>query len=70
LPAFANDAVAVLSGALEAIEQDRQTQAEYTENLLPLVYGNVKPSFAESYGSFESIAKQLLASLPSSGRGG
>jgi predicted nucleotidyltransferase component of viral defense system len=65
-PAFADNATAVLSGALEATERDHQTQAEYTENLLLLVYGNVKPPFAESFASFESIAKRLLASLPGS----
>lgn len=69
-PAFAENAPAVLSGALDAIKCDRQTQSEYTENLLPLVYGNVKMSFAESFASFESIARVLLASLPTSGEKG
>ena len=62
-PDFAAAALPVLSGALRQAGADTNIQAEYTKNLLPLIYGNVTPDFAEAFEDFEGIALALLASL-------
>lgn len=62
-PDFAADALPVLTGALRQAHADTKIQTEYTANLLPLVYGNVRPGFAEAFKSFEMTATGLLAHL-------
>ena len=42
---------------------DSQTREEYERNLLPLVYGRIKPSFDEAWSTFRSVANELLAAL-------
>ncbi|WP_420226220.1 nucleotidyl transferase AbiEii/AbiGii toxin family protein [Pigmentiphaga litoralis] len=59
-PEFASDPVAVLTRALDQVGKDMQTRAEYERNLLPLVYGKVKPSFGEAFASFDTVARTLL----------
>lgn len=59
-PDFAAVPVAVLARALTQVRADAQTRAEYELNLLPLVYGNFKPHFDESFASFERVARRLL----------
>lgn len=60
-PEFSDDPFAVLRRSLAQVKADRQTRAEYEQNLLPLVYGNVKPHFDEAFASFEQVARALLA---------
>jgi predicted nucleotidyltransferase component of viral defense system len=62
-PDFAAAALPVLSGALRQAGAHTNIQAEYTTNLLPLIYGSVTPEFAEAFASFEGVALALLASL-------
>lgn len=62
-PDFAAAALAVLSGALRQASADTTIQAEYTKNLIPLIYGNDAPEFAEAFDSFNAVAMSLLATL-------
>lgn len=62
-PDFAATPLPVLSGALAQVVADTQIRGEYTRNLLPLVYGNVRPGFDEAFGRFEGVANALLTSL-------
>lgn len=62
-PDFAAAALAVLSGALRQASADTTIQAEYTKNLIPLIYGNETPEFAEAFDSFNAVAMSLLATL-------
>ena len=60
-PDFAAAALPVLSGALRQAGASTKIQAEYTQNLLPLIYGRGTPGFAEAFAGFEAVA--LLATL-------
>jgi hypothetical protein len=62
-PDFAAAALPVLSGALRQASADTTIQAEYTKNLIPLIYGNEAPAFAEAFGSFNAVAMSLLSTL-------
>ena len=62
-PDFAAAALPVLSGALRQAGASTKIQAEYTQNLLPLIYGNFTPDFAEAFEGFERVALALLATL-------
>lgn len=62
-PDFASAALPVLSGALRQANADTRIRAEYTANLLPLIYGNEAPEFAEAFESFDVVAAALLATL-------
>ena len=62
-PDFAVAALPVLSGALRQACANPKIQAEYTGNLLPLIYGRLKPDFAEAFAGFEAVALALLATL-------
>ena len=62
-PDFAAAALPVLSGALRQAGASTKIQAEYTQNLLPLIYGRVTPDFAEAFAGFEAVALALLATL-------
>lgn len=62
-PDFAAAAHAVLSGALRQASADTTIQAEYTNNLIPLIYGNAAPAFADAFDSFNTVAVPLLATL-------
>ena len=46
--------------ALVRASVDQQTQAEYEQNLLPLVYGSFKPRFDDAFASFDKVAHTLL----------
>lgn len=71
-PDFAATALAVLSGAVRQASTDTTIQAEYTRNLIPLIYGNEAPEFADAFASFNAVAVPLLATLqnqrPNDGR--
>lgn len=62
-PDFAAAALPVLSGALRQASADTTIQAEYTKNLVPLIYGNEAPEFARAFDSFNAVAVSLLATL-------
>lgn len=62
-PEFKENAKSVLSDALSKIEHDAQSQLEYNNNLLPLIYGDVRPQFSECFTSFKFVAESLLESL-------
>jgi predicted nucleotidyltransferase component of viral defense system len=62
-PDFAAAALPVLSSALRQAGASTRIQAEYTQNLLPLIYGRVTPDFAEAFAGFEAVALALLATL-------
>ena len=62
-PDFATAPLAVLSGALRQAGANTKIQAQYTENLLPLIYGRFTPDFAEAFEGFEAVALALLATL-------
>lgn len=65
-PDFASAALPVLSGALKQASGDAQIQVEYSKNLIPLIYGNEAPEFAEAFESFEAVAGSLLMALQES----
>ena len=49
-----------MTRALAQIGADEQSRAEYEQNLLPLVYGNLKPHFDEAFASFEKVASTFI----------
>lgn len=57
---FAKDPLGVLERTLSQVSSDEQTQTEYEQNLLPLVYGSFKPQFDEAFASFEKVARTFL----------
>ena len=63
-PDFAAAPRQVLSGALRQARADAKIQAEFTGNLLPLVYGGDTPAFAQAFGDFNAVAEALLEVLP------
>lgn len=60
---FAADAHPVLSGALRQVRTDTTIQSEYTQNLIPLIYGNETSEYAKAFFSFNAVAVSLLATL-------
>lgn len=62
-PDFAAAACAVLSGALRQARSDARIQAEFSGNLLPLIYGDEVPTFEQAFGDFETVAGVLLGTL-------
>jgi len=50
--------------ALATAEADRQTIDEYATKLLPLIYGDARPEFAEAFGVFKTVAEKLIATVP------
>jgi ribosomal 50S subunit-associated protein YjgA (DUF615 family) len=63
-PDFATAPRQVLGGALRQARADAKIQAEFTGNLLPLVYGGDTPAFAQAFGDFNAVAEALLEVLP------
>ena len=63
-PDFAAAPRQVLSGALRQARADAKIQAEFTGNLLPLVYGGGTPAFAQAFGDFNAVTEALLEVLP------
>ncbi|WP_320533893.1 nucleotidyl transferase AbiEii/AbiGii toxin family protein (plasmid) [Robbsia andropogonis] len=61
--AFADDPAACMKTALNEIESDIQTSREYADRLIPLVYGQDKPTFTEAFGVFRGVASKLLGTL-------
>lgn len=61
--AFAANPKTVLNTALHQVGNDTQSRAEYHGVLLPLIYGEGKFTFEETWASFEAIAKRLVNEL-------
>ncbi len=61
-PDFALDPLGVLDRALSQVGEDGQCRTEYEQNLLPLVYGNLKPGYDQAFESFSTVSRMLLAS--------
>ncbi|AJC23608.1 nucleotidyl transferase AbiEii/AbiGii toxin family protein [Pandoraea pulmonicola] len=61
---FSADPAACMHVALETIGNDKQTAEEYATKLIPLIYGNDKPTFAETFGVFKDVAQKLLSTIP------
>lgn len=60
---FAADPKTILANALLQVARDTQSHREYQEVLLPLVYGEGKFTFVETWATFEAIAKRLINAL-------
>ncbi len=52
-----------LSATLALAETEPQTKAEYRTRLLPLIYGNIKPSFSDAFAVFKTSSEALIATL-------
>jgi len=63
-PEFATAPCQVLAGALRQTRGDAKIRAEFTGNLLPLVYGDDAPTFAQAFADFNAVAQSLLDVLP------
>jgi len=62
-PEFSYDAKATLQGALAKAESDDRLFDEYQKYLLPLIFGNTRPSYSDAYAVFKQCATQLLSRL-------
>lgn len=62
-PDFAEAPSQVLNGALRQAREDAKIETEFTDNLLPLIYGGDTPSFEQAFGDFEKVAVNLLGTL-------
>ncbi len=62
--AFCEDPAMCLTQPLEAVGKDSQTVDEYKTKLVPLIYGDARPSFDEAFAVFKRVATTLLATLP------
>lgn len=58
---FAKDPLAILVKTLGEVESDEQSRTEYKQNLIPLVYGNFKPTFDDAFASFATVARALIS---------
>lgn len=59
---FAENPVAVLSDALARAENDDKCIIEYNKYLLPLVFGDIRPTYEEAFESFKYCAERLISS--------
>jgi hypothetical protein len=62
-PDFAAAPREVLTGALRQARSDTRIQAEFTGNLLPLIYGSHRPAFEQALTDFNTVAESLLGTL-------
>ena len=60
---LAGDADVEESGALRQARADAKIQAEFTGNLLPLVYGGGTPAFAQAFGDFDAAYGGFLRAM-------
>jgi hypothetical protein len=60
-PGYDEDPVGVLRRALTAAKGHSELKARYEERLLPLVYDQATPTFAEAFARFEAVAEDFLA---------
>jgi len=60
---FCRNPKACLTATIDLARTENQTQTEYQKKLLPLIYGNIKPSFADAFLVFEDTSRALLSTL-------
>lgn len=60
---FVKDPKSCMERALATAETEAQTITEYQTRLLPLVYGQTKPSYQEAFKIFKACAQELLSVL-------
>lgn len=60
-PEFANNPWAVLRQSLADAESDTKLVTEYRQFLLPLIFGQVRPSYQDAFAIFKLCANELLA---------
>lgn len=58
---FKSNPVETLFKSLENSQSDASLAFHYQEKLIPLIFGNVKPSFIEAHTKFSELAKELLS---------
>ncbi|MDR8398454.1 MULTISPECIES: nucleotidyl transferase AbiEii/AbiGii toxin family protein [Paraburkholderia] len=61
--AFIEDPKQCMTAALTAAGTEDQTRQEYEDVLVPLIYGSIRPTFAEAFAVFRTTALTLLATL-------
>jgi predicted nucleotidyltransferase component of viral defense system len=49
-----------LLNSLEKVESDATLATDYQEKLMPLIFGDIKPTFIEAKSKFITLAKELL----------
>lgn len=62
-PPFGEHPLSVLDRALQESENDEQSQEEYQQNLLPLIYGDLRPSYPQAFSSFKKVADEMLRTI-------
>lgn len=60
-PPFAERPYQTLQEALQRASSDAGLQQDFQQRLLPLLYGDYKPSYQECFAVFRQVADQLLA---------
>lgn len=63
-PLFISDPKQVMVSALLTVEQDAVIVGQYEGKLIPLIFGERKPSFTQAYAVFKAVATRLLETLP------
>ncbi len=68
-PAFENNPMEIMSDALYKSAIDDKCIAEYNKYLLPLVFGEIRPTYEEAFESFKVCSERLISSYyPRPGR--
>ncbi len=60
-PEFDSDPVSVLKRTLNVAKTNGELLKQYSKHLIPLVYDTNRPTFEESFASFETVAMDFLA---------
>jgi hypothetical protein len=60
-PSFDADPLGVLRRTLKAAKSSEHLRAQYSQNLMSLVYDLAPPSFEQSFASFEAVAQDFLS---------
>lgn len=61
--AFSKNPKETMASSLEVAENEQQCINEYNTRLIPLIYGDLKPSFEEAFSVFKVCSLDLLATL-------
>jgi Nucleotidyl transferase AbiEii toxin, Type IV TA system len=62
-PDFDRSPGPVLLATLESARTNEALTHQYTDRVLPLIYGNERPSYNEAFGTFELVARTLLETV-------
>jgi len=60
---FVEEPKQCMAAALATAQHEPQTRQEYQQVLMPLIYGETKPSFDEAFDEFKVTARALLETL-------